>query len=364
MNHRSKPRSSRSPGPALLCGALLTLLGLSALAAGDEVVLKNGRSIYGEVVRKTSKEVVVRLESGELLKLPAGMVQEIVKSEATPSPTPAPTPSETPGPAEPAPDLASATLEWRLAKGQTLRYEHQVEFRVLDGKEERVREHSTWFSLEGVAASSDGFVVELTISRMMRRTLSGLRQLTREDSGDADPAQRPPGSDLIGVPLSFQVHTNGQARLIAYGRQPLPKEREQVFQESLLDGIYRFMGQGFLGQLPPGPVRVAEPSWKSELSLNSFGTLKFSVVNQVAKIEAERIHVRQEGSAKLEVTPSSEGGVQVEFGVGALKGLTRFHRSGILEESRVKVAFRAKQPNKANGESATLNLILSTTRLE
>lgn len=362
----SRPRTSLCR--TSLCLALL--LGLTALgsSAADEVILKNGRSIYGEVIRKTSKEVVVRLESGEKLKLPRGMVKEIVASAPTPDPKPsvAPSPESSQGSQEgespAASDTKSVRLRWRLAKGQKLRYQHEVEVRVLDGKGEYAREHSTWFELVGVAERPEGFMVELTITRILSRTLRDNLEVERHDSRDPDPKLRPDGGNLIGVPISFQVRGEGDVRLIAYGRGAIPEDQAAALEQSLTTGIYRYMVQGLLGVFPSEPLSLEHPGWRTSLSLNSANKLSFALAHRVSKIEAERVYIRQEGSAQLDGAGEGEG--KIKFGLGSAKGLAKFSRAGVLEESRVRSTFRATQLDPSGGKSATLRLTVLTIRLD
>lgn len=67
---------------ALPTGIGLALLLLAAPLAADTVVLRDGRRVEGEVIRKTAEVVVVRTGLGEL-ELPASEVVEIIEGKTT-----------------------------------------------------------------------------------------------------------------------------------------------------------------------------------------------------------------------------------------------------------------------------------------
>jgi hypothetical protein len=74
------------------------VLGLALAAYADEVVLKNGGLIRGEVVRETEKTITIKTDSG-LVPIPRKRVKEIIRSKKrkpktdTPSPTTPTTPT-------------------------------------------------------------------------------------------------------------------------------------------------------------------------------------------------------------------------------------------------------------------------------
>ena len=77
---RDTPRPLPRLGSAFLAGVLLALL--AALAAADVIVLKDGRRIEGQVVKKTSTEVVVKTSVGEVT-FPRQDVVEIIPQKTT-----------------------------------------------------------------------------------------------------------------------------------------------------------------------------------------------------------------------------------------------------------------------------------------
>lgn len=339
----------RLPSLTLVLALAASFLTLCGVARADEVVLTNGRSIRGKILRENEREIVIELEAGQKLKLPRSSVKEVIKSLPRPKPKsrPTPDPSGTPLKAE----LKSAEATWRHREGEILRYEYRLLIDVFDGKID-ARMHLTHnFELRGKSPLPNGDSrVGVTITRVRTSEEVNGKIEKSLDSKSKHPSQRPDDKGVLGAEMTFAVDARGSARLLALAGQPItPKDPEHAAEihRTMVVGVHEFLVKGLLGTFPRAPLKVGESGFTTKLT-GPDGGLRYVSVAKLEQITPSQLMFRLKGSATPTESFAWGANSNLKVSAGRLSGVVRFNRSGHLVRSGITIVMRDKDVTRSS----------------
>lgn len=307
---------------------------LLGLACADEVVLQNGRSIRGEIVRENKREIVVLLEGGSKLKLPRSTVKEVIRTSDSGKEPKAKSGAQT--------SQKSVEPAWRFPQGLVLKYRMTAVTTVSHDSEERVGKQIDDFEVHGGGVSKAQTRADVIVTRRRIETRSKDKVLESFDSARGDRASKKKLGDSVGHKITFDLTSRGEGKLVGVnGRtvgtlSPADQKKNQI---SLIDGLLGFEVKGMIGTFPEGPLSVGSPKWRTKLVMGE--AVRYILTASVSKISARELSVRLSGTAKF--TGSIDGWPKgVRIGVGRLTGRARFSLEGHLVSSKMTLKMHAR----------------------
>lgn len=331
----------------LLAGALLLFLcSFAPSARGDEVVLNNGRSIRGKILRESSKEVVVELEGGQKLKLPRSGIKEVIKSSPRKKPKPK---GVSPSPAPAASEVKRAEPAWGYAQGQLLRYQYRLLVDLYDGNVDARIRVTHDFEVRGKGPLAEGgSKIGVTIRRVRHSEEINGKVHKSLDSRSKRAEERPDDKGVIGAEMTFAVEPSGAARLVALGGQPItpqsPEDAAKIHQ-TMVVAVHEFLVKGLLGTFPASPLEVGKPGFKVEL-LAPDGGLNYDYEAKLEQVAPTQLMFRLSGRATT--TPSFAWGKEADMKLspGRLSGVARFALEGHLIRSGMTIVMRDREQGR------------------
>jgi hypothetical protein len=256
-------------------------------------------------------------------------------------------------PALPAQEGAKTKFEWKLKKGDQLRYEAGQTMEMDFGGTEITVEMLFGLALEVSEVSGDGVAKMKSTYDRVKMAVSG--PMTADF--DSETGKKPDENDVLGLILSNLhnksftmdlsrkgecVKVEGHSKILEDAIKDVPEDIPMAAQISgnlkkeFGDETIKAQFQTLFGFLPKDPVASGD-SWPLKHGLaNTFGKLAFDGNTSLKEVRSEGKEAVLKTEAKVTVTPSADGDIfgAMEIDASKYKAETVF----LIEEGRVETS--------------------------
>jgi hypothetical protein len=253
----------------------------------------------------------------------------------------------------PAQDTGKVTLEWKLKKGDTHRYEAGIVTEIDIAGNEITMEMLFGLAMEVVDVSAEGAArIKTTYDRIK---VVGTGMMAGEYDSDKDKTAESPPPALILAHLLNKTFTlelskkgectkvEGITKLIEEAVKELPEDNPMAgmmgegFKKQFNDDVMKSVFQVFLGFLPKEPVAAGD-AWKAKHGLGgAIGKITIDAACTLKEVRSEGKEAVIKLDAKTSLTAPDGGGVfgAVEITDSKMKGEAVWRlEEGIIQSSQ------------------------------